>query len=401
MNILYIAPVADYESKDGGYGNGSASILFVMNKMLKDKKIDKLTVLNTNKPFSFDSKKDIYDIAIVVSNPQTFKNKQTTDTISALLTNCKKKYLVVLWETMPLPKEWDFLWKEDMFDGFLAPSYFVGVQLSKVTNKDIYYQPYYVHVDENNKIDLNKKIKEDKFTILFMGQNTKRKGVEEAIISFSRAFDQCKDAQLIMKYHNLSSFESPFEETVKELSLLNQCCKNARIYTLDSQLTPSEITELYRSSSLLFFPTRGEGFGLTAVESMSVGLPVAYTNWSSCPEVAESEANTGIDYNLDEAVSMYHYGYEVGLKYALPSITDSIRVLKEYYNMWKKDKINYYTKSSSNIKTIKDRFSYEVVSDCLLHAFNNKDGFASDKIFNIEHWNRNLDQYNKIEKGEL
>lgn len=402
MKILYMAPVANFESKDGGYGTGSSSILYVLNRMLKEKRIDDLVVLNTTKSIdvSLTTGKQ-FDVGIVVGNPNSFSNKQVVDSFKYILQGCKKKYFVVLWETMPLPKKWDFLWNNDLFDVFLAPSYFVGVQLSRVTSKPVYYQPYYFNVTEKNKIDIEKKQKENKFTVLWMGQNTVRKGVNEAVVSFSRAFDNVNDVQMVMKYHDLSQLETNIESTIKELALINQSCKNARIYTLNKQLTPLDISNLYKSSSILLFPSRGEGFGLPIGEAMSVGLPVIYTDWSSSSEVGESPCNYPLKYSIDEAVSMYQYGYEIGLKYSFPNISDTIKALHFYYNKWKEDKIKYYELTRKNIDIIKDRFGYEVTSDCLEHAFKEKEGFAPSTVFDIKHWDRNMNQYNNIIKGEL
>ena len=46
-----------------------------------------------------------------------------------------------------------------------------------------------------------------------------------------------------------------------------------------------DLALLYNASALLALPSKGEGFGLPAVEAMACGLPVAASTGSSLPEV--------------------------------------------------------------------------------------------------------------------
>lgn len=403
MKVLYIAPIDNFTARDGGYGNASGSILYVLNKMKEEKRIDELVVVNSLKPIPTQDVDYSCDVALVAANPYTLVNPSTLAFFADLLSESKKAYLTVLWETIPLPKAWNVIWETDIFDGFLAPSYFIGVQLkmildkvAKEKNKSIYYHPYYIHTDVSNLIDIEKKKNEDVFSVLFMGQNTKRKGISEAIIAFSRTFDKVKDAQLIVKYHNLSNIEQNVESLIKEYSMTNQCCKFSKIYTIDSNLDNNQIIELYKTSSLLMIPSRGEGFNLPGPEAMSVGLPVIYNDWSASSEVCESPYNYPVEGYIDEAVNMYHYGYEIGSKYAFPSISDLMKGLNTYYADWKKDKVAYYTKAASNQQIISERFSYDVVSACLENVFKEGTYFAPMDIFNTRHWEHNMKQYKEI-----
>lgn len=53
------------------------------------------------------------------------------------------------------------------------------------------------------------------------------------------------------------------------------------------QPNTKELVEAMRACDLLIFPSRLEGFGLVAAESMACGLPVVATRGSSLPEVVE------------------------------------------------------------------------------------------------------------------
>jgi glycosyltransferase involved in cell wall biosynthesis len=64
-----------------------------------------------------------------------------------------------------------------------------------------------------------------------------------------------------------------------------------RELALESRVTftgfvPDEdLVLLYNTATMLVVPSKGEGFGLPAVEAMACGLPVAASNRNSLPEV--------------------------------------------------------------------------------------------------------------------
>ena len=311
--------------------------------------------------------------------------------------NSKKKYLHILWETVPLPRSWDYLWEgeESIFDGFFAASYFLVYQLKTITRKPVYYIPYYIQVPKKY-IDIERKVlTEDKFTVLIMGQDTVRKGLDEGLIAFNRAFNNIEDVQLVIKYHNLDVEQyNNFEQKILRISQSNSSCKKNNIYILNKEMPQDEIYDLYRSSSVLLMPSRGEGFCLPIAEAMSIGLPCVYTDWSAMTEVGKSKHNRPVKFHLDESIGMFQYGYEIGSVYAYPSVLSIMRSLYSLYDMWKKDKKNYYKQSYNNINLIDKRYNKNIISDCLIHLFKGRDEIAPANIFDIEYLklNENLNQ---------
>lgn len=380
MNVLFIAPLKDIKAKDGGYGTASESLHYVFSLLKKEKKIIEYDTVNIFdfKNSRFDRNKH-YDVAIVITNPNTFLNHGMKETFENLLKNCKRKYLNILWETIPLPKKWSFLWESDLFDGFVAPSYFLLAQLSKVTKKELFYLPYYVS-DSIEKINIKEKLKEELFTVLMTGQNTTRKGLDDGIIAYCRMFNSIKNAQLIVKSHTLGD-EQSISKKIKYLATHNMSCKNAPVFLLENELTKNQIFELYTSCSVLLFSSRGEGFGLPPAEAMSVGLPVIYTNWSSLPEVCDSMYNIAVPYYLDEAVNMFEYGYEIGSKYAIPSIGETMRALYLTYRMWQDRREKYYTNAQNNIEIIKSRFGLDAIKNYILNILQNKKSDLNNQYF--------------------
>jgi len=53
--------------------------------------------------------------------------------------------------------------------------------------------------------------------------------------------------------------------------------------------TDAEMADLYRAAHLFLFPTRAEGFGLTALEAVATGLPIIATNYSGHLDFLDTE----------------------------------------------------------------------------------------------------------------
>jgi glycosyltransferase involved in cell wall biosynthesis len=65
-------------------------------------------------------------------------------------------------------------------------------------------------------------------------------------------------------------------------------------------VSDDDLLQLYNACDLFCFPSYYEGFGLPVVEAMACGAPVACSNTSAVPEVADGAALLFNPYNLDE-----------------------------------------------------------------------------------------------------
>jgi glycosyltransferase involved in cell wall biosynthesis len=374
---MNIALVADFKNKDqinGGYFYASQSIKSSLQLLKSKRKIKNLTFLELSEinKYKYTQK---FDYCFIICNPNSiitninyFKN---------LFAVCNKKYLHILWETSPLPESWKPLWTMDYFTGFFTPSMFFKELIEKETDKIVYYTPYGIDTTKD-VININNKKEEEKFTILVTGQVTKRKGIEDAITGYIRAFSNFpNDTQLILKCFRLSKHEDSLEDLIIKKSFMNSKSpnsRNLRIFTLDKNISRDEIMDLYKKSSILLTPSRGEGFSLPCLEAMSVGLPVIYTDWSNMPEVCDPEniakqteikdiVNVPLRYVLDEAIDMLQYNYEINTNYAIPIMKDIINALRMKYSQWAEDKEKYYKDAKANIELVKKYFSFDKVNE--------------------------------------
>jgi len=373
MKVLFIGPVGDYKIHDGGYGNAASGMYYVLDKMQKEGMIESVELCSTLTGGYIHPKSTEYDLSITMAHPSSFLNKNTHYNFEKIYSVCKRNYLSVVWETEPMPDSWDFLWDSGMFTGFLTPSYFIMDQIKKKTEKPIYYYPHFINKDIFPQINIEDKIEEEFFKVLFIGQYTARKGMEDAVVGYSRALGDKKDCKLILKYHTMSNKEIHPEDFIKYLNRCNVTHHLTNtIYALDSFLEVEELAKLYRESSLLLMCSRGEGFGIPPAEAMLSGIPVTYTNWSSLPEVCEAEGNYPIDYFLDEAVNMAHHGYEKNSKYAKPSISSMMTNLTQAYTFWKEDRKGYYESVKQNRQVIIDKFGEVKIKEYLMEIVNGK-----------------------------
>ena len=184
--------------------------------------------------------------------------------------------------------------------------------ISKVTDKPVYYYPHHIDVDSFPPLDLERKMREKSFNVLFVGQNTIRKGLADAVTAYSRVLSDVSDTSMIVKAHNLSKIDEPAENIIFRISSQNSNQPRHSIYLIDEDLSRENMLLLYKNSSIVIHPSRGEGFGLVLAEAMSSGLPCIYTDWSSMPEVCAGGFNYAVKYHLDESI---HFSHSFFVKY--------------------------------------------------------------------------------------
>lgn len=102
------------------------------------------------------------------------------------------------------------------------------------------------------------------------------------------------------------------------------------IVVIASQLTEQEMIAMYGSVDAFVLPTRGEGWGLPAIQAMSMALPTIVTNWSGIVDFATEENSYLIPVDsLEDLPLASAYGYETGKKWALPSVASLKSILRD------------------------------------------------------------------------
>ena len=89
-------------------------------------------------------------------------------------------------------------------------------------------------------------------------------------------------------------------ESTKILTAIKCPPLNDRV-RLTGYLSKKELHELYEKASVVVLPSLDEGFGLPALEAMTIGVPVVVANRGALPEIVE---DAGLLFDPTSSVSL-------------------------------------------------------------------------------------------------
>jgi glycosyltransferase involved in cell wall biosynthesis len=94
-------------------------------------------------------------------------------------------------------------------------------------------------------------------------------------------------------------------------------------------LSEEDLGDLYNSADAFVLPTRGEGWGLPTIQAMALGKPTISTAWGGQMEFMSRETSFLIELDgLEEIPEDTHYGYDIGKKWAVPSVRHTAELMR-------------------------------------------------------------------------
>lgn len=124
-----------------------------------------------------------------------------------------------------------------------------------------------------------------RFTFLHVGKYEVRKGIDVLLQAFNRFCAKDKDSQLWLLIDN-PFYPKWYGEYLSRVTVAGSRI-HERVWPLRPRPTMHEMANLYRSVDAVVQPSRGEGFGLPALEALACGTPVAATAVSGHSEFVE------------------------------------------------------------------------------------------------------------------
>jgi glycosyltransferase involved in cell wall biosynthesis len=123
-------------------------------------------------------------------------------------------------------------------------------------------------------------------TFLSVFEWGERKAPELLLRAFAAAFTARDDVALVLRVNN---FDGDVDVPGEIARLGLPADAPPVLLLLNHQVRADELGSLYCSADCFVLPTRGEGWGMPALEAMACGLPVIATAWSGLTEFLDEE----------------------------------------------------------------------------------------------------------------
>lgn len=258
-------------------------------------------------------------------------------------------------ETYEPPSGWVELLNR--LDAVICPSDFnYNIFAHAGVKRPLFYLPHCINMNIWNK-DVTPLNSFDRFTFLFVGSWRKRKGWPGLLEAYFREFDNNDGVQLIIKTDKTQVAIQETEKVKASLGLKKEyppIIFERRVF--DDVYLPS----FYKSADCLVMPTLGEGFGLPAMQCMSIRVPVIVTNFSGCQEYASSDRCTLIE----PSGFMMHSSMDQISQFAnkkWPRIT--IQSIQESMRSVFSNKEEAIIKADKAYEYVREKFSYAVAAE--------------------------------------
>ena len=124
----------------------------------------------------------------------------------------------------------------------------------------------------------------DAFMVYFnfdIGSSYYRKNPEGAMRAFAEAFESCPESRLVFKV--LGAKDHP-DLMARMMALAGELGIRERMTVIDRYIPERDIYGLTNAGDVYLSLHRGEGFGITVAEAMTLGKPVVCTDYSSTTE---------------------------------------------------------------------------------------------------------------------
>lgn len=206
--------------------------------------------------------------------------------------------------------------------------------------------------------------RKDKFTFISYnsGFAAVRKGFLETVEAFKIAFEPDDPVKLIIKSSRPDIYGDLQKIAWEDMKREGDKTWDNMEYVVQ-RMSREMLAELVRSSDCFVFPSRGEGFGMTPVEAMSMGMPCVISSWGGMSEYFDEDIHYGFKGALKDA-EYDRDGDDFGV-WTVADTQDLARAMREVYQ--NQDEARARGKKGVAIAT---RYSYEKTAQSFIDLIN-------------------------------
>lgn len=296
-------------------------------------------------------KKVFHDVTIVHTVPDKWERKFEQNQASL-------KVGMTVWETDKLPLDW-IPWMEKA-DKIVVPCEWNKKVLedSGIT-KPVGVIPHIYREVPPEKFEIYG-LEKSPFIFYTVGQWTSRKGIDDTIRAYLKAFTSEDNTILIVKTFK-DNYSKDDQSTI--ISNVNGIAAEydnpAKINVIASQLKDSQISYLHDIGHCYVSLCKSEGFGLGMFEAAGKGKPVVATGYGGHLDFLQGPF---VDYTMGP-VNMKYRWYTDDQNWAYPNIDHCSKILREVYENYE----TYRLVAEENSLKIKTEFNSEIVTQKLLN----------------------------------
>ncbi|MGH7716496.1 MAG: glycosyltransferase [Vulcanimicrobiaceae bacterium] len=208
------------------------------------------------------------------------------------------------WEYGSMPVTWFDALHDDCDDVWVHSSYNKSCYVEAGLDADrIAVVPHGVDLRVFNPEGPAMAIDDERFRFVFVGATIPRKGIDLLVNAYISTFTANDRIALMIKDADTGSYRNQTRNA--ELRALSGRRDLPRIEYVDQTVPDEAIAQIYRGSSCLVLPYRGEGFGLPVIEAMACGIPAIVTAGGSTDDAVDDEVGWRIPstrLNVDPAI---------------------------------------------------------------------------------------------------
>ena len=327
INLRWVGPFSDssgYAVAARGYIEGLltseeieltlSSPSFEIEKTTHGKMDDEISRL-INRPL-------YYQIQIIHLTPENFPLYSNKDIYTIGLTT---------WETDRLPPQWVELCNS-MNEIWVPSTWNKKVFLSSGVTCPITVIPHGVSLpDITNACYLNFEVGDSTYLFYSIFQWLERKAPQRLLLAYLSEFKPEEDVCLALKTYRLNTSSQEQAIIKQEISFLKESMrlkKYPALRFLGGLLSDEFMMGLHERGDCMVFPTRAEGFSLTAAAAMSHGNPVITTNYSGHLDFMNKTNSYLIDYQETPVCNMLFPLYTGDMIWAEPDVVHLRKLMR-------------------------------------------------------------------------